>query len=231
MDHGPFGVEIEQLDTAAAGALVSAWCGDGVLDDQITHTLGRCGDQVTWLLAHCDDGVGWGRFAAGDTRVSWAPADTMRGTSVRPNPQRVQQIRAFGTQGEILCWRDEDARGSFLARSARDAGMPGPPFHPMDQIYLLFGNRVEGTLDGGFSVLASPQGYRQTVPLTLTEAPFIAANQPDGPRRSRYGACLEVRHYFRREESGAVRRALTRAVGLRPLDEEEATVTPQQEDV
>lgn len=226
MSDGPFGVDLHSLDPAFATSLVEAWCGDAPVHADAGDALRRCGTGVVWLLGHCDDGVVWGRWRPADAAVFWAvPPVERRGAGTRPVPGRVQQLRAFGASGEILCWRDEDARDSFAGRQAIDGAAAEWPYAAMDQTYVLAANRLVEALADDCSLVGNPQGCHQVVPLALAAEQFRDPTGPADTTRSRYGLVLDVRHYFVRDgHSGAVRRGVTRLVNVRPLPADEQTV-------
>lgn len=154
---------------------------------------------LKWLLAHSDGGVTWGRFDKG----RWLLASTVFPEFAPPlHADRLQQLRVFGPESEYLLWRTSEG---FAGRLCFDGPAPEKSYFKPDIEYRpLLGDRVVATKDG-FSHIAVASGRRQAVPLV-----FASSFQP---------AFLKMINYFRQDESGAVRVALSRLAGLEFGDE------------
>jgi CRISPR-associated protein (TIGR03984 family) len=160
-------------------------------------------------LAHCDDGVTWGRVDDGKAVLSSEQFPNWKTPS--PHAKNLQQLRAFGLEGELLLWRDEDNftehKGRILTdvHNARRTG----PTRPKDECYLIAARRAiagANSSKDGFTVVTDVDGRIQVVPLPLTDQDF---------EEGKFPLRLRVRHYFTTdEENGCVRIAASRLVDL-----------------
>jgi CRISPR-associated protein (TIGR03984 family) len=156
-------------------------------------------------LAHCDDGVVWGRLS--DASWKFAPERFREFTPVLSS-QNLQQLRVFGAQSETLIWRTDDGfRGRVLSDSSQSVEDWGKP---LDEEWVLLGDRVKVQTADGFTAVEDATGSRQVVPVECFEKDFIVGKKVGiSPLR------LRVRHYFEQDErSGSVRIAATRLVEL-----------------
>lgn len=172
--------------------------------------------DLLWLLAHCDDGIVWGRIE--DRMLRLPHAWRAQVWSPLPREVTIQQLRIFGKLGELLLWRDEDVRrvkespgeswlrGRLILDGEFDANQHDT--RPKEDQYLLLGDElVNGKGDVGFTAVAERRRRREQI------VPLDAGDLGQGFR-----IVLIVKHYFDRDpESGCVRRAATRLVGLRSV--------------
>src|SRR5258708_37711508 len=103
LDRGtvqPHACSITPLDGAACDALVTA----------IASGDGSAAPETSWLLGHCEDGVIWGTRRAGGWRLSSSAFPDVSPPLIR---SRIQDLRGFGPDRELLVWRS-------------GAGLPGP---------------------------------------------------------------------------------------------------------
>lgn len=152
---------------------------------EITAQAVKFGFQ--WFLAHADDGVIWGEFREGQLVVSkWSPA--LREITL-------QQVRAFGKNGELLLWRNNATWFSRLIIEEEN----GMNTEYVEQQYLLWGDQVEAT-ENGFSLLSQgTQGLRHALPVAIQS--FV---QPT----------MTVRHYLSEDNDGQVFVNITRLVSV-----------------
>jgi len=180
----------------------------------LTRLRAGAGDPL-WLLAHCDDGVIWGIVEHDALRLPMAFASRADVAIPRPRAVTIQQLRIFGSGGELLVWRNEDVdrpsggdgsgwlRGRLLLDQPIDPSRPHT--EPKPERWLLFGDSLESSGgESAFAVVAERRRRRvQVVP--------VAEEHLDG----RFRVALNVKHYFECDgESGCVRRAITRLVSL-----------------
>jgi len=159
-------------------------------------------DGVELLLAYCYDGVTWGRLDhnASGWRLASLP---FPGRAPEPTEQNLLELRLFGKELEVLIWRDGR---SFLGRTLRDQAWDLEHLHPIDENWILLGDRLLEGPKGGFSRVGSPAGAEQVVPVEVSEEAF---------QKSPWPLRLHVRHYLESDdETGAVRIAATRLVKL-----------------
>src|SRR5260370_30987813 len=111
LDRGPVqahAVSITPLDGAACDALVTA----------IASGDGSAAPETSWLLAHCDDGVIWGTRRPGGWRLSSSAFPDVSPPLIR---SRIQDLRGFGRDRELLVWRTGDGlQGRGLIDSGPD---------------------------------------------------------------------------------------------------------------
>jgi CRISPR-associated protein (TIGR03984 family) len=163
--------------------------------------------EFRWALGHYDDGVAWARAASGSTLVLgsggwWHGHQAAPDVSPPPRRERLQELRLFGADTEVLLWRGE---GRLFGRLLRDAGIDEEPLvtRPSFERRLLRGDRTEA-LPHGFTLASDGGGARQALPFEVAAADLTVGR-----------VALSVRHYFQMDEStGVVRIAATRLVGI-----------------
>jgi len=134
---------------------------------------------LRWLLAHADDGVIWGELRTDGLHLS---GDAFPEFSPPLRAVTLQQARLFGSQAELLLWKDETG---WRARLIRDgAGESGEYY---DETHLLWGDKAEQQQDGFVLVRQGAEGLRHAPPL---------------PQEARLPACLQVRHYLAYDPDG-----------------------------
>lgn len=158
-----------------------------------------------WVLAHSDDGVTWGRFdrQAGRWRLGHEAAPEV---SPPIRLEALQELRVFGTGGEVLIWRSDDGlRGRFLEDTEPDGTADDTdPMRPSDELRIVRGDRVRAGADGGFTRVTDGTGAEQVLPIALDESQL-----------RQHEVRLHVRHYWAQNaEDGTVRIAVTRLVDL-----------------
>jgi len=129
--------------------------------------------QARFLLAHTTSGIIWGGFQEGQLYTS------TYGLALDLNT--VQEIRLFGPIAETYLWRD--AAGHWQGRRLEDDGADELLEEiGYDELYLLWGNRVEWEADGFTRVRDARQHITQIIPLSgLTPS---------------FNLWLKMRHYF-----------------------------------
>ena len=195
------GGKITPIDRVACEQVVAWVRGE---NDSAPEDLGA---RFTWVLAHSDDGVTWGRFdeQAGRWRLGHEAAP---GVSPPIRLEALQELRVFGTGGELLIWRADDGlRGRLLEDNEADGTADDTdPLRPSDEYRIVRGDRVVCSFDAGFTKVADATGAEQVLPLALDEAQL-----------RRHAVRLNVRHYWTQDsEDGTVRIAVTRLVELTP---------------
>lgn len=194
-----WGCQSTALDDAICKQFVSWVLGRGAAPGNIPSCL-------AWALAHCDDGVTWGRYDA--QQALWRLGNQVA-PEVAPEIQQetLQELRLFGRSAEVLIWRTS---GGFCGRvlrdteSADDGRKRTGPLRPLDESRILLGTRVLAHCDQGFTHVGDGTGAQQVLPILVTDAQLQEAR-----------VRVEVRHYFQSQnETGAVRIAVTRLVGL-----------------
>jgi CRISPR-associated protein (TIGR03984 family) len=170
--------------------------------------------QARWLLAHCDDGVVWGYRDSADTwRLSSGLVFPSLQKSASPTlrHESLQQVRLFGDEGELLVWRDEvSLRGRWL----HDSGIDSLEEHqrPIDEYYLLLGDRMLDDSMDGFTLVGDAAGSRHSVPVECSAGDFDLRYRGRGDPPP-WPLQLHVRHYLEQDErSGTVRIAASRLV-------------------
>ncbi len=148
---------------------------------------------LRWLLAHADDGVIWGEILESGLHLS---SDAFPEVSPPLRTVTLQQARLFGSQAELLIWRDGAA---WRARLIRDisAEQEGEKF--CEETYLLWGTHVEERRNGFALLREGRQGLRHAPPL---------------PENAKPPARLRVRHYLAYDEDGQAYIACSRLVDL-----------------
>lgn len=157
----------------------------------------------SWLLAVTTGGILWGREDAGKMRL----ASTHPRATCALSEETLLEMRLFGQDREILIWKTDDGpAGRILADRSNDSA--DEALSPAERTMLLRGDRVlEGPVSG-FTRIGDGTGCIQIVPLEVHEAPSLR---------------LAVRHYFEQDdESGEVRVAASRLVGLESVGKENA---------
>jgi len=149
--------------------------------------------DLRWLLAHADDGVIWGEVRENGLHLS---CDTFPEVSPPLRAVTLQLVRLFGSQGELLIWRDGAA---WRARLIRDSSVEqgGKEFY--DETFLLWGTHVEERRNGFALLREGRQGLRHAPPL---------------PENAELPARLRVRHYLACDEDGQAYIACSRLVEL-----------------
>jgi len=192
---------MEGKDTGGAVQALIAACADG-------------DGSGLWILVHLDGGVVWGLVDDGDARLArsadptWPPA---------PSRDRLQQLRVFGTAGELLVWRDEDI-GTPAGRLIEDeeGGDKDPVWGWKDEHYVVAGTEIirdAGISDDRFTAVREANGRAQVLPLRLEADDFALSGAPAG--RGMHVVRLVVRHYLEENsENGCVRVAASRLVRL-----------------
>ncbi|HEY2090407.1 MAG TPA: CRISPR-associated protein Csx19 [Thermoanaerobaculia bacterium] len=195
-----FGGSIQSLDEDAAF---------NVIRDVIGETP-QATTAYRWLLMHCDNGVVWGRRE----ETAWVlSGSAFPEVSPTPSVRKIQQLRLFGSQSELLVWRtvrdpEPQFRGRVLADQETDADRA-----PLSEKLILIGDRLLASA-GGFSLIGDATGSRHAVPLLCRADDFIADGKPRSPLQ------LRIRHYLAevparaKEGSGALRIAATRLCGI-----------------
>lgn len=154
-------------------------------------------EGMKWLLVHADDGVIWGRLDADGTIalssqiVAFQPRFPSLQCELRA--ETIQQLRIFGTAGELLIWRKDNL---FPGRIIKDLETLSDSF--WDEQYLLWGQGV--IQDTGFTVLE--EGRRGPVHAIPIKVPVDAR------------AALTVRHYAAFEASAMANVSMSRLVDL-----------------
>jgi CRISPR-associated protein (TIGR03984 family) len=196
--QAPEACAIETLDRTACDSLVQA-IADGKSDPA---------PGARWLLAHCDDGVIWG---ASQTDGRWRlSGDAFPEDSPRLVRGRIQQLRVFGNEYELLLWRTESGlHGRRIMDIASTSGF-AVETRPANETIVLVGDRAIGPSRGGFTKVGDATGSSHVVPLELDEGDFTSG------RGDQYWPLrLDVRHFFAYDgQSGAVRVAATRLLDL-----------------
>ena len=158
---------------------------------------GHMSKGMNWLLVHADDGVIWGKM-----KENGAIALSSQITAFQPRfpsllcelrAETIQQLRIFGTEGELLIWRKESL---FHGRLIKDVDTSSVSF--WDEQHLLWGQAVMQETD--FTVLEEgKRGPVHAVPIKV----------PIGRR-----AALTVRHYTDFESSAMATVSMSRLVDL-----------------
>jgi hypothetical protein len=131
----------------------------------------------------------------------------------------VQQLRIFGSSGEILVWRSGERRdGRYAARLLADERSERTADEgSMDEVFLVLGDQVIGhgrVAKVDYTALRDRGGRVHVPPWHVESSTGL-----------QYSLGLDVRHYLEREQSsGAMRVACGRLLGLRALSEHEARV-------
>lgn len=172
--------------------------------------------DLVWLLAHADDGVIWGKME-GEKLVTSGQAYPAKCVALRA--ETLWQARLFGEQGELLLWRDDDAR--WHARLIQD-GTTAPEGAVLykehaDEKQILWGTRPDADVAPakGFTLVADgAQGLHHAPPVPLSREYKIE----DRPLR------LQVRHYIAEDSEGFARIAASRL--CRVFNEKESDDAP-----
>lgn len=197
----PAGCVIQPINAAA----YLSW----LLGEQ-SETIPKDTVGLVWALAHCDDGVTWGR-RSGPGAPSWNFGNQFfPDVSPAIRRERLQELRIFGTDAEILIWRtDSGLRGRMLRENDPPAGRNlSDPLRPSDESRIVRGDRLIGTSESGFSRITDRTGAEQVIPIEVSDQQL--------QKRS---VRLCVKHYYNQDgESGAVRIVATRLVKLTAED-------------
>lgn len=164
----------ENFDTRPASAL---------------EELGR-NYNLRWLLAHADDGVIWGELRADGLHLS---GDAFPDVSPPLRAETLRQVRLFGSQAEILLWKDAAWRGRLIQDGADE------PDNVFDEAHLLWGTEVEDRQDGFVLLQEGREGLRHAPPL---------------PDDAQLPVRLKVRHYVAYDPDGQAYIAYSRLTGL-----------------
>jgi CRISPR-associated protein (TIGR03984 family) len=189
------GCTIEKLDSESCQVLIN-WVING-------HKPDKNNDCFSWLLSYCHDGVTWGRL---NGHQSWQ-LSSMFFPDLCPtvSESNLLEIRLFGTEREILIWRNGYG---FSGRCIIDMQEQdnNTPFCPDDEIRILLGSKVMDSPKEGFTRVGMAGGKEQAVPLECMENDF---NSGSWPLR------LMIRHYFEEDHvTGSVRLAASRLVNV-----------------
>lgn len=160
----------------------------------------KSGSGLKWGLFHLSDGVAWGRQNANG---SWEHAAS-RFPALAPMPalDRLLECRLFGPGAEVLIWRD---REGFRGRILAEAPAAGKFQNPIEEKWLLHGEKPEGESREGFCPVVSGDGRRQV--LSLDPGPVVSG-------RSGFPRLL-VKHYLEQDaKDGCFRIAVSRLVDL-----------------
>lgn len=207
MDTGIAYAVIDVLDDFACRKLLSLLAADTAmvsLPGQISYS---------WLLAHCFDGVTWGIWD--ENAFQWKTANRVfPEISPEIRDDNLIEMRIFGKEGEILIWKaDGKLCGRLLKDNADEVNGNKKYLLPLEETWLLLGNRLLEGAREGFSRVGSPTGAEQVVPFCLTKDDFI-----DGTRvvkDDQWPLYLLVKHYLQQDlETGVVRIAATRLVEI-----------------
>jgi CRISPR-associated protein (TIGR03984 family) len=159
------------------------------------------GMKGKWLLLHQEDGVNWGRID--DRKITYSH-DFFPMFSPEPEPSKLLMMRIFDMMGEMKIWSEEK---EFRGRVLTDREGSTPDWgKPLNQSFVLLGDRLMKEAEGGFTVISNASGSRQVIPLACEDADFADEVSP---------LRLNVRHYFEQSpETGVVRIAASRLVDL-----------------
>jgi CRISPR-associated protein (TIGR03984 family) len=118
------------------------------------------------------------------------------------------ELRIFGARNETLIWRTGQA---FAGRKLRDSNDELDLWaRPMEETWIVLGDRLVEAADNGFAVIGDARGSRQCVPFQCVADDFIK-----GKRKGVSPFRLTVRHYIERDDiDGSVRTAASRLVNL-----------------
>ncbi|MBF0502755.1 MAG: hypothetical protein HQM09_21655 [Candidatus Riflebacteria bacterium] len=158
----------------------------------------------SWLLAHCDDGVVWGHAEPDNERLhlSW---EAFAGISPAIKTERLQSLRLFCHNAEILIWKAEN---EFRGRLLMDAPVSDESMKPLRRSVCLLGTRVVST-SKGFSLLEDKNGSRHAPPLNVT-----FCDRPGEAGR------INILDYFSKDdESGKIRISASRLSSLEQGDD------------
>jgi len=168
--------------------------------------------EFEWLLVHCQDGVTWGRFDQEGGKWCMG-SDVPPDISPPVRSERLLEFRVFGQTAEVLIWKsDKGLLGRILVDQRTGMTAPKPPVYlsPSDESRVIRGDNILEVFDEhGFTRITDGTGAEQVVPVTL-HGETIAEHHSQ-PVLLR----LIVRHYYEQDsDSGAVRVAVTRLVGV-----------------
>ncbi len=152
---------------------------------------------LTFFLAHDDDGVIWGKVENGKLNLS---GEAFPEVNVPLRPLTLQQVRLFGTAGELLVWRVE---GGWRGRVLTDVA--GHDEDRIEETHWLWGTSTHppGPKDGFTLMRDGQQGLEHAVPREM----------PD-PNQLGYHAALQVAHYLDYDEHGQAYIAMSRLVDV-----------------
>lgn len=194
--------------TSAAGNLSVPVGGDGLDLQSWLSSQAALTPSPAWALVYLDQAVTWGTLSAG---VLHADPALRGGLSLA----RLLDARVFDPTGEVRLWRDP--AGELRARWRRDDPGAGGAARVADEVWYLWGNRIEPTGDGWARVFEQ-RGAALRFPIVL--------DQGDLPLR------LVVRHYLAVDDLGMPCFRETRFVHLARADGtlvDPPTGPPQQE--
>lgn len=158
------------------------------------------GPELHWALAHSDDGVTWFRRDPNGWRSGHGVYPEISPPLRAP---RLQELRVFGVEAEVLIWR---AEGGLRGRLATDAAVEKDAPPPLDEARLLRGEGPGVAMAGEFTHVQDAAGAEQVLPLLW---PCQVAERP----------ALRCRHYFECcPETGVSRVALTRLLEVCTLE-------------
>lgn len=180
----------EMVDLADFAADPPSW----LAQQMHAHTL-------TYLLAHDDEGVIWGRLDQEGLITSY---DVAPEYSPPLRSETLQTVRVFGTDGELLVWRDE--MGMWTGRLIAEAtpGTPDEWTQAFDEQQILLGTRTELRARDFTLMSEGSQGLVHAVPLPVIEQ----IDEQHRPLR------LAVRHYVKADKNGFMQVSASRLYNL-----------------
>lgn len=119
-----------------------------------------------FALAHADDGVIWGYFENDAWHWSGQAFPTLLPVI---NFTRLQQLRLFGRDGEVLLWR---ADSELCGRVIVDEGDEAVKY--FDEAQLLWGTAEGEPVDGFKTMREGSQGLRHAPPSAIADFGMLA---------------------------------------------------------
>ncbi|MBI4852368.1 MAG: TIGR03984 family CRISPR-associated protein [Acidobacteria bacterium] len=146
--------------------------------------------NLCWLLAYADDGVIWGRMDGVSLITSYEAAKGIEAEKfcTKLSNQTLQQARIFGTEAEVLLWRNSgnncwQARLILDILDSNNANFD----EAFDENYLIVGTRCK-QLNKNFTLLEDgAQGLIHVVPISIKNNEYHKLK-------------LKVRHYLAKED-------------------------------
>jgi CRISPR-associated protein (TIGR03984 family) len=158
----------------------------------VQHKLSR-------LLAHADDGVIWGRLVDdGTLKLSgdvFSEPQTYSAVAVPLRIETLQQVRLFGTLGELFIWKTQSG---FKGRLIKDDSDDTEDTY--EETHLLWGTCPRETREGFTLLVEGQRGLRHAPPLE--------------PPSNGHRVVLKVRHYIDFDEEDQAYVAMSRLVNL-----------------
>ena len=118
--------------------------------------------KLDYGLAHADDGVIWGQFSQG--QWSWSSSHS---SAISPSLQgkTLQQLRLFGSNAEVLVWREENQWRGRVITDRVEAGSQCC----FDEAHLLWG-KPHGVAEHGFQLMREgSQGLVHAPPVAIAQ--------------------------------------------------------------